>query len=1527
MRMSLLGRKVFKVLVWLSAMAVLLGLLPTITAPFLAAEQEAYVLLDDERVSEVILEDDAKLRFEGCFAGKVQSWQWQIRDPHGEERWIGIADGCSRYLWVTHALVGSMLEADNTAYLRCRMETADGEHFTDPVKVTVSLKVDTSDDREQVQAAQVMFDKNNAVRAAEDEFITYSIVINYLFDDNTIAFEPYGATVAAGSSFKTATPIKSPEIVGYAPFRREGNEYVDASSVSFDLESVNSNITVNVIYEPALVEYSVHHHLQNVLDDDYSLNYDIITHGKALTGSTVGDGLALSETELPGFRALAYERLVVAADGSTVIEIRYDRNYYLVDFDMSGGYGTEPVYTRYGATVGANTPIRHGYVFDGWELVAYNGQTPTNEQKSQYALQAGGTIEVPAAGLRYKARWITQETTYTMVFWRENANDNGYTYWGYLDKLPAMSGSFVSGQDYISRVAGIEDEQYFTFNAAKTDKNVLVEGDGSTVVNVYYTRNYYTITFKGTGECVIPSGHTHDDDCYDIICGQGHTHTSSCIPELVCSLEVHASHTAACIIRGKQEHIHGSADCACDKQEHNHTVSCWNNIGSVQSSLSGAPSRPENGYIYRSSYRYYIYIDGVWYRYNGWGASSGDVVDPSCGKTEHLHGTDCACPLESHTHSATCYRDTLHVHGDTCYRYSCGATEHIHDSSCQRLSCGIPENHSHSGNCNSASRTNTVKLVYAKYRQSLKELWPVTDDNGKTYNSGERWSPSGTDLYDYVLVYIDEMPGDDFTLTVNTSSNSTYTMNYYLEALPDEQFEETYGGVNYARYSQIKANYGKVTKAEDFFDIRGFYQYASTPSFSGDSITINGSNKTVNFYYNRIVDHEITFSSNGIVLSDRTVYGIPYGASLRSCDFEPPYPENLEPNAYTFAGWYTSPGCFDGTEVDWETLTMPEGDLLLYAKWAPVTHTVRVFKFKDKSVQLGADQLVDHGAFAQAPSGDISNGNYVFLGWFYEDEVNGEKVEKAFVFNGIPVLDDMDIYARWGSHFSVDYTIYYKLLTTGEEIAAPTVGSAIVGHNKTFDAKTGNDLYTGYQVGYYPVTGSHTITMNAQGNHEFTFYYEFVESMPYKVQYLDKVTGLPVLEEKKVMDNSLSVVTETFVRADKMMPDAYQKRLVLSADTTDADGDGIYDANVITFYYSHDETHAYYRVVHYIQNITGDTYREFRSEDNMGVIGNSYSVNALTLTGFIHRADKTVVNGVVTPGAGTTVTTTLTGDGALVEFYYDRAQYNYLVKYIDSRTGTELYPAKTATAAFGLQVIEYARHFDSLGYTLVSEDTKVLTISANEEMNIIEFHYQEKSIALKYQLIGPQGSGRLSLESENITAISGVPNGSIPTANKGFAFLGWYTDADCTVAVDASWVDSATGWLVPRKTGDVWVATTYYAKLAALETDLTITTASTASSDSDQTFIFSIKGKSGTDTAGIDLTVTVQGNGSVTVTKLPVGEYTVTELTDWSWRYENAAAQREVYLAYNDGSNTLVFDNTRQNGNWLDGNAIENNRF
>ena len=88
-----------------------------------------------------------------------------------------------------------------------------------------------------------------------------------------------------------------------------------------------------------------------------------------------------------------------------------------------------------------------------------------------------------------------------------------------------------------------------------------------------------------------------------------------------------------------------------------------------------------------------------------------------------------------------------------------------------------------------------------------------------------------------------------------------------------------------------------------------------------------------------------------------------------------------------------------------------------------------------------------------------------------------------------------------------------------------------------------------------------------------------------------------------------------------------------------------------------------------------------------------------------------------------------------------------------------------------------------------------------------------------------------------------------------------------------------------------------------------------------------MKGEADTETAEIDLTVTVVGDNSVIITKLPIGNYTVSELIDWSWRYENSEVEREIALTYNEGAIEIVYDNSRENGKWLDGNDSRDNRY
>lgn len=107
---------------------------------------------------------------------------------------------------------------------------------------------------------------------------------------------------------------------------------------------------------------------------------------------------------------------------------------------------------------------------------------------------------------------------------------------------------------------------------------------------------------------------------------------------------------------------------------------------------------------------------------------------------------------------------------------------------------------------------------------------------------------------------------------------------------------------------------------------------------------------------------------------------------------------------------------------------------------------------------------------------------------------------------------------------------------------------------------------------------------------------------------------------------------------------------------------------------------------------------------------------------------------------------------------------------------------------------------------------------------------------------------------------------------------------------------------------------------------LTITKTGAASQDVNQGFIFNVIGANLTNcdfADEINLDVSVNGNGSVTITGLPVGTYTVTE-DGWSWRY-TASAISPVVLDGNSPTATATVTNTRTNPYLLDGSAYAQN--
>ena len=105
-------------------------------------------------------------------------------------------------------------------------------------------------------------------------------------------------------------------------------------------------------------------------------------------------------------------------------------------------------------------------------------------------------------------------------------------------------------------------------------------------------------------------------------------------------------------------------------------------------------------------------------------------------------------------------------------------------------------------------------------------------------------------------------------------------------------------------------------------------------------------------------------------------------------------------------------------------------------------------------------------------------------------------------------------------------------------------------------------------------------------------------------------------------------------------------------------------------------------------------------------------------------------------------------------------------------------------------------------------------------------------------------------------------------------------------------------------------------------TTLTIRKEGWQNIDENQSFLFDVTGPN-----GYSKRVVINGNGSVTIKGLKIGEYTVKEVTGWSWRYKPDSAVKQVTLEATGENNVVTFTNTRSSIKWLNGNAYSKNEF
>lgn len=959
----------------------------------------------------------------------------------------------------------------------------------------------------------------------------HTVIINYVFENGKQAAPSWTATLAEGSSLEQT--VTSPTVVGYEPVQ---------ATVDVTVNNITENVTYTVTYYPANVGFTVNHYLQNVADNNYTLNVSEDVDG--YTESEVGDGLA--ET-YPGFAALLYNtKAKVAADGSTVVEIYYDRNYYMMSFNLDGGYGVEPIYARYGTSVKVENPTKPGYTFNGWEPTV-----PTT---------------VPAENTTYKAKWQAEKTAkVTVVVWGEDADDENYSY------IKSVETTAPVGSTLTAIPSGTNLNMGTKLWELKRVEQTTVAADGSSVLNVYYDRKEFTLTFK---------------------------------------------------------------------------------------------------YDYHSGF------------------------------------------------------------------------------------LGIGEGYKKTGTITAKWGADIGSRFLAMNAAAKGSLWSTN------YSGAGPWTS-----------FLQIMPEENRTYYCQETSNTAQSAYYYTEGLD---------GKYVLKHTVVAYSGSNLTiTAEDFYPMEGF-TYDHGTDGDGNPLPSNpgkaGKWSGAKFYYKRNSYDLVFISNNTEVKTSKVKFEAALGTSGGE-SFVPAYPSNFEPNAFEFAGWYQDP---EGVKpVDWNA-KMPAASVTVYAKWAPKTHTVKTFLTKEKIEEndpIDTWDNVPHGTAVTNTPADPQNGSYVFVGWFYMDG----NVEKAFDFS-MPVVKDLNLYAKWSSNTLVTYTIYYKSGDT--EIAEPTTGSALAGTTLTFEAKTGDELNEGYQSGYFPHTGSHSLTMDINGNNEFTFVYVAKEKVNYTVRYLEKGTE-KVLHEEKTAKTSNAIITEKFVQISGYAPDAYQKRLVLSA--TEAE-------NVITFWYTKDDVHAPVQIVHWTQNIAGEGYTEYQSSTNLnGEIGQTYTGTPLTIPGFTYNAEKSNASG------------ELTAEGLELNLYYDRVKYSYTVRYVDAADNNkDIDPEANVTGEglFGAQVIGSQKEFN--GYMPADNEPKQKSTIIGTGTNEIIFYYYP------CYYIGHVRSG--SLNNTDTIRLTGSKANLTAEVTPGYLYGGAFDDAKCETVHNFGQENAINFTPVKGETYYIWEVSETYLK-------------------------------------------------------------------------------------------------------------------
>lgn len=332
----------------------------------------------------------------------------------------------------------------------------------------------------------------------------------------TINYDLNGGTVAVSNptSYNIETPtfaLNNPIRLGYVFAGWTGSNGTTPQKNVSIYKGSTGNKFYKANWTAADVGYTVNHYVM-----DINGNYPSTpTKTERLSGFTDTSVTAKRLSLGNGFTYPDVQTVKIKADGTTVVKYYYTRNKYTLDLNglingtLRGNLvdvvknpitGAEDRHTAGTAVVTVNGTVVGNKVTDYCNEVYYGSSISiitTAESGYNIIDNSNVNFKMPAEGKTVTVTINAKDTKYLVRHWKKNVNTDSKTYNenSLNDSNYTMyDAEYLSGKAYSWVKPVVRTLEGFTYKGVlPSEGTAYVKPDGTTVIDVYYTRNTYTI--------------------------------------------------------------------------------------------------------------------------------------------------------------------------------------------------------------------------------------------------------------------------------------------------------------------------------------------------------------------------------------------------------------------------------------------------------------------------------------------------------------------------------------------------------------------------------------------------------------------------------------------------------------------------------------------------------------------------------------------------------------------------------------------------------------------------------------------------------------------------------------------------------------------------------------------------------------------------------------------------------------------------------------------------------------------------